>query len=95
MGALIMTKGTKRLAAHYNEEFDTWLNFYATSELQKFNRNGAHIDIWDDIIQSTTDNDPDHTKRGDKLTLLPPDHAKHAHLHGRWRYFLKKVIGQA
>ena len=52
MGALIMTKGTKRLVAHYNEEFDTWIDFYRdASVLPKFNRAGANVSIWNDLVQ--------------------------------------------
>lgn len=90
MGGLIMTKGTKRLAAHYNDEFDTWLTFYKTTALHYFNRGGRNVDIWKDIIQVVTDNTPGHSARAaPHLTLLPQDHPAHAHLHARWRFFLQ------
>jgi hypothetical protein len=95
MGALIMTKGTKRLAAHYNDEFDTWISFYRTpAVLSKFQRSG-NIDVWRDIIQTITDTANGHTQRPDHLTLLPPDHVKHVNLIGRWKFFLKSVLSQA
>jgi hypothetical protein len=91
MGGLIMTKGTKRLAAHYNDEFDTWLTFYRTTALPYFNRGaGVNVDIWNDIIQVVTDNTAGHSARpSPHLTLLPRDHPAHAHLHARWRFFLQ------
>jgi hypothetical protein len=98
MGALIMTKGTKRLAAHYNDEFDTWLTWYQDpARINVFNRNNADIDIWNDVIQNQTLTDArpnGHTERGDNLTLLPKDSPQHQNLHQRWRYFLQLVIGQ-
>jgi hypothetical protein len=95
MGSLIMTKGTKRLAAHYNDEFDTWLTFYKTTALHYFNRGGGNIDIWNDIIQKVTDGTAGHSKRPpvDQLTLLPKDDLiSHAHLHARWKFFLQNVL---
>jgi|tagenome__1003787_1003787.scaffolds.fasta_scaffold20324031_2 hypothetical protein len=95
MGALIMTKGTKRLAAHYNDEFDTWLTFYKTN-IGYFARTGD-IDIWNDIVQRITDSRVGigHTERTDKLTLLPKDHLAHPNLHLRWKKFLQNVLSQA
>ena len=97
MGALIMTKGTKRLAAHYNEEFDTWIDFYRVpATLAKFNRGGANIDIWRDLVQTITDTSTtnDHTERTDHLTLLPKNHKKHPNLHARWKMFLQSLLSQ-
>src|SRR5438477_10807191 len=95
MGALIMTKGTKRLAAHYNDEFDSWIDFYRDpTVLSKFKRGGANIDIWTDVVQKVKDTSTtnDHTERGDNLTLLPKNHKKHANLHARWKVFLQSVL---
>ena len=94
MGALIMTRGTKRLAAHYNDEFATWLTFYKTN-IGYFARNGD-IDIWKDIILKIEDRRVGigHTERGDYLTLLPKDHPAHPGLHGRWKIFLQNVLSQ-
>jgi hypothetical protein len=90
MGGLIMTKGTKRLAAHYNDEFDTWLTFYKTTALHHFNRGGKAVDIWNDIIQVVKDSTAGHSGRPNHLTLLPQDNpAAHAHLHARWKFFLQ------
>ncbi len=92
MGALIMTKGTKRLAAHYNDEFDTWLTFYKTN-IGSFARTGD-IDIWNDIVQKIKDTRTGigHTERTDKLTLLPKDHPAHPNLLLRWQKFLQNVL---
>ncbi len=99
MGALIMTKGTKRLAAHYNEEFDTWIDFYRDPAiLAKFKRTaGADIDIWADLIQKIKDTSTtnDHSERADNLTLLPKNHKRHPNLHARWKYFLQTLLSQA
>jgi len=94
MGALIMTRGTKRLAAHYNDEFATWLTFYKNN-INLFARTGD-IDIWDNIIQVVKDTRPGigHTERPDNLTLLPKDHIAHQNLHARWKFFLKRVLTQ-
>jgi hypothetical protein len=90
MGSLIMTKGTKRLAAHYNDEFDTWLTWYRTTALHYFNRGGKNVDIWNDIIQVVTDTTAGHSARpAPHLTLLPQDHPAHGHLHARWKFFLQ------
>jgi hypothetical protein len=95
MGALIMTRGTKRLAGHYNEEFSSWLTFYK-NRINVFDRAGRSIDIWDDIIQVITDPRPGigHTERPDNLTLLPKDNPAHPNLHRRWRVFLKNELTQ-
>jgi hypothetical protein len=97
MGALIMTKGTKRLVAHYNEEFDSWISFYKdASVLPKFNRAGANISIWNDLVQTIKDTSTtnDHSDRADNLTLLPRKHKKHVNLEARWKYFLQSVLTQ-
>lgn len=99
MGALIMTKGTKRLVAHYNDEFDSWIDFYRDPQtLAKFKRAaGANIDIWSDLVQKIKDTSTtnDHTERADNLTLLPKNHKKHQNLHARWKVFLQSVLTQA
>jgi len=96
MGALIMTKGTKRLAAHYNDEFDTWIDFYRDpTVLARFNRAG--IDVWSDLVQTIKDASTtnDHTDRPDDLTLLPKKNNRHANLEARWKYFLQRVLTPA
>jgi hypothetical protein len=97
MGALIMTKGTKRLMAHYNDEFDTWIAFYRDpAVLPLFNRSGD-IDIWGALVQTITDlsTTNGHTERADHLTLLPKNNPKHAGLHARWKVFLQSILSQA
>jgi hypothetical protein len=97
MGALIMTKGTKRLVAHYNEEFGTWIDFYrGPAILPRFKRAGANINIWTDLVQTIKDldNTNDHTERADNLTLLPKKHKKHVNLEARWKHFLQTVLTQ-
>jgi hypothetical protein len=99
-----MTKGTKRLAAHYNDEFDTWLSFYQQqANLDKFDRTKlppakkGNIDIWNDIIAAIADpNAPTngHALAAQSNTLLPPVHPKHQNLHGRWKWFLQNDLGQ-
>jgi hypothetical protein len=98
MGALIMTKGTKRLIALYNDEFHSWITFYRDAPvLQRFNRSGRNIDIWSDIVQQIRDTSTTngHTDRPDNLTLLPKEHPKHSNLNRRWRVFLQSELGQA
>src|SRR5258708_586319 len=99
MGGLIQTAGTKRLAAHYNEEFDTYIEFYRQSSvIAFFDRSGGHLDAWDDVIgqikhDHTTDPTgifPDHTERGDNLCLLPKVKKTHPNLLNRWRIYLKR-----
>ncbi|MCA1456708.1 hypothetical protein I6F35_26415 [Bradyrhizobium sp. BRP22] len=96
MGALIITRGTRRLAGHYNEEFSSWLTFYK-NRINVFDRAGRDIDVWDQIIQVVTDPRPGigHTERADNLTLLPKDNPAHPNLHRRWRFFLKNDLTQA
>lgn len=95
MGALIITRGTRRLAGHYNEEFSSWLTFYKNRR-NVFDRGGRDIDIWDNIIQVVTDTrlGIGHTERPDNLTLLPKDNSAHPNLHKRWRFFLKNELTQ-
>jgi hypothetical protein len=98
MGALIMTKGTKRLVAHYNEEFDAWIDFYrGPTILSKFRRGGANINIWNDLVQTIQDSSTtnDHTDRPDHLTLVPKKHRKHQNLEARWKFFLQTVLTQS
>jgi hypothetical protein len=107
MGGLIQTAGTKRLAAHYNEEFDQFIEFYRGSNvIGVFDRGplpGKPLNVWDDVIQqiqhnSTTDpagDFPDHTDRGDGLCLLPNDRKTHKNLLNRWRLYLRKILPQA
>jgi hypothetical protein len=102
MGALIMTKGTKRLVAHYNDEFDTWIQFYR-GHIDLFDINtygGNSIRIWDDVVQNAAMVDPGspvngHSADTNAKTLLPPPHPKHKNLLLRWQYFLQTVLTPA
>lgn len=89
-----MTKGTKRLVAHYNDEFDTWLQFYR-GLINIFNVNTT--DVWTDIIQNAAMVDAaspgnGHATAANAPTLLPPSHPKHPNLLSRWQFFLQKVL---
>ena len=100
MGGLIQTAGTKRLAAHYNEEFDTFIEFYRQSSVIEFFDTANSNNVWGDVItqikhDNTTDPTgtfPDHTRRGDMLCLLPGDKKSHPNLLNRWRVYLKKFL---
>ena len=96
MGGLIMTRGTRRLAGHYNEEFSSWLTFYRNKR-NIFDRNNTDINLWNNIIQVVTDPRPGigHTERPDNLTLLPKDNPAHPNLHRRWRIFLTSELTPA
>jgi hypothetical protein len=88
MGGLIRTKGTKKLVAHFNDEFDTWIDFYRPFA-QLFDTSRAGYTNLLNITMTIRDNDRDHTTRGDKLTLLPDLHGnKHRNLEKRWKWFL-------
>ena len=56
MGGLIMTKGTRRLKNHYNEEFSTWIAFYRQPDIVTiFDRGNTDISIWKDVVNYITD----------------------------------------
>jgi hypothetical protein len=104
MGALIHTSGTKKLAAHYNDEFDTFIEFYRQANIiGHFNRGGANWNVWDNVIQQIKHNSatdpsgdfPDHTDRSDGFCLIPADKKSHQNLLTRWRIYLKKVLPAA
>jgi hypothetical protein len=104
MGALIQTAGTKKLAAHYNEEFDQFIEFYrGPNVISIFDRAGKPFNVWDDIIQNVQHNGttdpagdfPDHTDRTDGLCLLPNDRKTHKNLLNRWRVYLRKFLPPA
>jgi hypothetical protein len=105
MGGLIQTAGTKRLAAHYNEEFDTFIEFYRGSNVISYflRPAGKDLNVWDDIIQNVQQNSstdplgdfPDHTSRADNLCLLPNEKKPHQNLTNRWKLYLKKYLPKA
>jgi hypothetical protein len=106
MGGFILTAGTKLLAAHHNDEFDSYIEFYrGPNVIGFFDRGPAPKEplsnIWDDIIQQVVhDNTTDpqnifegHTDRNDGLCLLPNLNKKaHKNLLNRWRIYFKKFI---
>ena len=98
MGAFIMTKGTRRLRNHYNEEFSTWIGFYRQHDVVSvFDRGGRDIKIWKDVVNYITDdNSPanGHTPDPDDPTLIPGKHPGHKNLRRRWRSFLEQMLTQ-
>jgi hypothetical protein len=99
MGSLVRTKGTKRLVAHFNEEFGTYIDFYRTQSfggspiLPMFNPALAGYKGLRYLTLNLADpGDPIHSARADNLTLLPhlPAGAKQRHnnLERRWVWFL-------
>ena len=99
MGGLIMTKGTRRLKNHYNEEFSTWIAFYRQPDIVTiFDRGNTDISIWKDVVNYITDpNSPanGHTSDPEDPTLLPQKDPGHKHLRRRWKFFLEKILTQA
>jgi hypothetical protein len=94
MGALIKTKGTKKLAAHFNDEFDTYMPFWRAQQAAApgalfSTAGGRNVDLGA-ITLATTDATPGHSRRADMLVLLPDIHGHpvHAHLEQRWLWFL-------
>lgn len=94
MGALIKTKGTKKLAAHFNDEFDTYMPFWRAQQAAAPNAlfntaGGRNVDLRA-ITLAVADATAGHSQRGDTLVLLPNIHGHpvHAHLENRWLWFL-------
>jgi len=102
MGGLIQTKGTKLLAAHFREEFSTWIDFYRTpAHMTFFNTTAAG---WNPLgtggLLYATNNLYDtapHSLRTDIVgppaqgkCLLPyfPPGTRHPNLANRWLWFL-------
>ena len=110
MGGFIQTAGTKLLAGHYNDEFDTYIEFYRGPNVIGFFDHGPSPktpltnNIWDNIIQQTEHNnstDPQnifegHRDRNDNLCLLPNQNKKaHKNLLNRWRLYFRKIFPQS
>ncbi len=99
MGGLIQTKGTKLLAAHFNEEFSTYIDFYRlNANVSYFNtgiaaNNPAGTGFLLNATNNLFDGSP-HSLRNDKAgrgkCLLPyfPTGTRHANLEKRWLWFL-------
>jgi len=101
MGALIKTRGTKLLAAHFNEEFSTHIDFYRNSATYVGYFNTASLSytsLYDITLNNKINTaDKNHSLRGDGNCLLPnihpADHAgptsyRHGNLEARWLWFL-------
>jgi hypothetical protein len=98
MGALIQTKGTKVLVAHFNQEFSTYIDFYRKPATKALFDSGtrAYTSLYNITVTLTDPTDPNHTHRTDRLTLLPDidagDHPagfRHTNLELRWLWFLQ------
>ena len=102
MGTLIKTKGTKKLAAHFNEEFDTWIDWWRALQGANmgtlFDRGAGNpadlLAITNHALAKDTTN-AQHSRRTDNKCLLPDIHGHpvHVHLEARWIWFL--TIGNA
>src|SRR4051812_18375594 len=103
MGALIRTKGTKRLIAHLNEEFSTYIDFYRDNKIstQFDSSKGTYPGLIGLTLSLEDPNDEIHAARpNDDLVLLPnlpstvagggKGHGKkkHPRLEARWLWFL-------
>jgi hypothetical protein len=95
MGGLIRTKGTKKLAAHFNDEFDTYIAWWraqqAAAPAGLFNTSGGrNVDLKAITLAVTDVINAGHTQRGDNLVLLPDIHLHpvHQNLEARWLWFL-------
>jgi hypothetical protein len=102
MGGLIQTKGTKLLAAHLNQEFSTYIDFYRKpANMLYFNTGAAGYDpLGTGGLLYATNNLFDvapHSLRTDIVgppsqgkCLLPyfPTGTRHPHLENRWLWFL-------
>lgn len=92
MGALIRTKGTKLLAAHFNEEFSTYIDFYRKPKVAAlFNtKSDAYTSLLDITNQLRDPADSVHAPRPDHKCLLPylPEGTRHRNLEARWLWFL-------
>jgi hypothetical protein len=93
MGALILTKGTRRLLRHFNTKcFDK--NSLANTR-SKIVGDGTLLSLFvtpagsTPVIQQICNNPTGHS------VFLPPPHAKHPHLLTRWDYFLGYVLQHA
>jgi hypothetical protein len=95
-GGLIRTKGTKKLAAHFNEEIDTWIGFWRnvqeTNAGALFDRAGGNADLLaiTDDARTQDNSNALHSRRTDYKCLLPDiqNHPIHKNLEARWRWFL-------
>jgi hypothetical protein len=85
MGALILTKGTRRLIGHFNKEFGS----SAAHGNIAFYRTNANIALFDQV-GGTASGPPYIFGVSEALpaNLYPPDNPAHPNLKKRWQYFL-------
>ena len=95
MGALIHTPGTRRLAAHYNDEFDTFIQVYRDNAAWFDTTAHGGVKLWQLVDNAQDANDPGHSDRGDGKILLPAPKSKHKNLEKRWKWYLKSFLDQA
>jgi hypothetical protein len=93
MGGLIRTKGTKRLIAHLNDEFGTYIDFYRAISTQFDPTKASYKGLAWLTLNISDPNDKIHSPRAiDDLVLLPHLPAgpkqKHKNLERRWVWFL-------
>jgi hypothetical protein len=96
-----MTKGTKLLVAHFNNEFSTYIDFYRDpATMALFNAGDpGYTDLFTITKQVKDLTDPNHTRRTDRRTLLPnidpgdhPAGFRHTNLQARWLWFLHRGL---
>lgn len=91
MGALVLTKGTRKLIDQFTQEFShPRLDDYRSDNIM-----GTTIPIAQafadpsiDLLWLTRNVRHRHSPRGDNRCLLPDDTTGHPHLEARWLYFL-------
>lgn len=101
MGGLIQTKGTKLLAAHFNDEFSTYIDFYRVAATKALfdTTSAGYTDLFTITNQVKDMVDPNHTHRTDRKPLLPnidpgdhPAGFRHTSLQARWLWFLHRSL---
>jgi hypothetical protein len=81
MGALIMTKGTRRLISHLNKEFGS---SGAHGNIAFYRANIAYFNL----AAGTAVPAPYLYNVSEQLNIYPPDNPNHPNLKKRWQYFL-------
>jgi hypothetical protein len=90
MGALVLTKGTRKLIKQLNQEFNKFLTHYRNDNILGTTTPiaAAFANPNVDLLWLTLNIKHAHSPRNDKLCLLPDDATGHPHLEKRWIYFL-------
>jgi hypothetical protein len=95
MGGLVLTKGTRHLIKHFQQEFSGG----KLNQLRRDNIDGSGTRIRDafanphlNLADLTDGVKHGHSRRADKRCLLPDDTTGHAHLVIRWMLFLNSVL---